>query len=129
MADLDHLVGIPWHERGRSAEGADCYGLVCLAFRERGIELPVYDDVSPDDPATVRASIDLGRADWIAIEPGDARAFDVVLMRERPWHIGLVVRRGSMLHMPEGQSSVVEPYTTGRHARRVEGVYRHRSLI
>lgn len=126
MADLDHLVGIPWRERGRAMDGADCYGLVCLAFAERGIVLPAYDDVEPDDAPHVRASIELGRKDWTRVD--DARPFDLVLMRERPWHIGLVVRRCLMLHMPEGKSSCIEPYTTGRHARRVEGVYRHHLL-
>lgn len=111
---FDRLVGIPHAEDGRGRSGASCYGLVSIAFREvLGVDLPEVIDADT----------------WIRIEEGQERPFDVILMRERPWHVGLVTRRGSMLHMPEGKSSVIEPYTTGRHARRVEGIYRHISQI
>lgn len=125
---MDHLVGIPWRDRGRDRDGCDCWGLVRLAYADGlGVDLPSYADDYADtnDRAALNALFAGERAPWRTVTAGADRPFDLVLMRERPWHVGLVVRRGLMLHMPEGQSSVVEPYTTGRHARRVEGIYRH----
>lgn len=107
---MDDLVGVPYAEDGYDRTGASCYGLVCIAYQEDlGIILPK----------------DVDAAEWQPIDAETVQPYDVILMREHPWHVGLVVRRGLMLHMPEGQTSVVEPYTTGRHARRVEGFYRH----
>lgn len=109
---MDHFVGLPHAEDGYDRTGASCYGLVCIAY---------YEDLGVTLPKIVNP------AEWQLIDAAQARPYDVILMREHPWHVGLVVRRGLMLHMPEGQTSVVEPYTTGRHARRVEGFYRHAS--
>ena len=125
---MNELVGIPWLDKGRTHEGCDCWGLVRLAFAEQlGVDLPSYADGYQDtgDRTALDGLYDSERGPWQAVELGTEEAFDMVLLRERPWHVGLVVRRGLMLHMPEGQSSVVEPYTTGRHLRRIEGIYRH----
>ena len=37
------LEGIPYHHNGRTREGVDCWGLVCLFFNRLGIELPEDD--------------------------------------------------------------------------------------
>lgn len=125
-------VGLPWRDRGRDRAGLDCWGLVRLVLEEEaGIVLPSYADDYSDtsDREAVAGLVSVKRGPWVAVTPGSERALDLVLIRERPWHIGLVVRRGLMLHMPAEQTSVIEPYTTGRYVPRVEGLYRHISMI
>lgn len=134
MAPLDAFVGLPWSDRGRTPEGCDCYGLALLVYRDvLGIALRTYDE-----PLTGAGTADHDRRfleaerqrrEFLPIPLGTERLYDVVLLRERPWHIGIVARRGWMLHMPVGQTSVMEQFTTGRHALRVEGVYRHASFF
>ncbi len=36
------LLGVPWLADGRTRAGADCYGLVVLAYAEVGLDMPDY---------------------------------------------------------------------------------------
>jgi len=138
--DWSAFVGLPWKDRGRDEDGCDCYGLAILCYRAGlGVELPSYaaNYAASDNPEDVDGLISAQREPWTAIwAKGQercglvkARPFDLVLMIERPWHIGIVVKPGWMLHMPGEKTSVIEQYTTGRHFPRVEGIYRHESQI
>lgn len=128
MSAFDNLVGIPWCAGGRTRDGADCLGLVQIAYRELlAIELPEHPNAHPADHDAVRREVATAKETWTRIE--DPQPFDVVLLRERPWHLGLVVGRSLMLHMPEGLSSKVESFATGRHAARIEGFYRHSDRV
>lgn len=40
VAAARSYVGVPWRHLGRSRTGVDCIGLVLLAAREAGVELP-----------------------------------------------------------------------------------------
>jgi hypothetical protein len=40
VAAARSFVGVPWRHLGRSRTGVDCIGLVLLAAREAGVELP-----------------------------------------------------------------------------------------
>ncbi|NDW04078.1 C40 family peptidase [Jiella pacifica] len=129
---FDSLVGLPWLERGRSRDGCDCWGLVLIAFRELlGVDLPSFADSyqTTADRLAIADILSGAREPWIAISPADARPMDVVEMRERPWHVGLVIGRGQMLHMPAQKTALIEPFTTGRHAPRVTGIFRHVSQV
>ena len=125
---LDDFVGVPWRDRGRDRNGCDCWGLARLVYRERlGIDLPSYVDdyASTADRSALDGLIRGEREPWRPVTADAAELFDVVLLRERPWHIGVVAGAGLMLHMPRGQTSTIEPYRTGRHRLRIDGLYRH----
>jgi cell wall-associated NlpC family hydrolase len=131
MIDFNGYIGLPWRDRGRTTAGVDCWGLVRLVYAgELGIDLPDHADDYPHagDAVTVAALIELGRSDWAPVRTMHEAA-DLVLMRQAPWHVGAVVGRGIMLHIPEHGTSCIEPYETGRWGNRVEGVYRHISMI
>lgn len=126
--NLNRYVGLPWRDRGRTPDGCDCWGLLRLVYAgEFGIDLPDHSNgyVDTSDRA-ISGLIGNGLADWTSVAAGREGPLDAILIRQAPWHVGVVVRRGLMLHMPENQSSCIEPYDTGRWSRRVEGIYRHR---
>lgn len=128
---FDRYIGLPWLDRGRTPAGVDCWGLVRLVYAgEFGIDLPDHADGyrHAGDRGTILALVEDARSDWMPVMTV-AKAGDLVLMRQAPWHVGLVVGRGRMLHIPEGGSSCIEPYDTGRWGRRVEGIYRHIRMI
>lgn len=126
MIDLNRYVGLPWQDRGRTPDGCDCWGLLRLVYAgELGIDLPDHSNhyyTAAD--AAIGGLITVGLADWRPVEA--ERPLDAVLIKQAPWHVGVIVRRGLMLHMPHGKTSCIEPYDTGRWSRRVEGIYRHK---
>lgn len=126
--DFSELVGVPWLDRGRDLHGCDCWGLHRIAVSlGLGQELPSYseDYAGPADRAAIQALMDGDRSLWHRVGRGAEKAFDLVLLHGNPWHVGTVVCPGRMLHVPEGRSSVIEPFTTGRFGRRIEGIYRY----
>src|SRR6056297_1630322 len=53
---------------------------------------------------------------------------DVVIVRGRPFHIGVVVEPNWMLHAYNGGTSCIEDYTSLRWRNRVEGFYRYKGF-
>ena len=87
-------MGIPFLLGGRSFDGCDCYGLVCLVFEEEfGICLNQYSG-SYDDGDTAIAMMQAHVADdWFKVDgppqPGDA-AMMWATTREIVPHVGIV---------------------------------------
>lgn len=132
MNRFDRYVGLPYAKDARGPEEFDCLGLCQLIYRqELGIYLPEHlgsyrpPAERPDDGSMQ----DDDAQQWRKIEVSDAQPFDLVLIRESPWHVGLVVQRGDMIHMPVTGFSVVQRFDTKTYEKRVEGVYRHPSRV
>lgn len=129
--DFSEFVGLPWRDRGRDADGYDCWGVFVAAF-ERGtsIDLPSHsDEYSTAADKVETAKVVAGElGDWSEIPRGTEREFDAAVMKiAGGFHIGLIVRRGLVLHMPRGKSSVIEPLA--RFNTVLAGLYRHRKLL
>lgn len=138
---VEGYVGLPFKERGRAMDGADCYGLVRLVWeREFGIILPAWIDESWAEAendaagrkrvAAALATLGYAAGDWIALGAGEEGAGDGVLLRMLgfPIHVGLVVAPGWMLHCERGLDSALERYDSLRWRNRLVGFWRHRSL-
>lgn len=128
---LRRYVGIPFVARGRDHDGCDCWGLVRLALGEQfGLELPRFDAYrSLRERELIQTLITAGLPDWRDVT-GTERAGDVVLLRlaGRPLHVGLVVARGTMLHIEDGIDACLERYDGLAWRDRVAGIYRHRDM-
>lgn len=125
--DWSAFVGVPFRDRGRTLAGADCYGLFREAFRAgTGFDLPaVAEGYEREDRDAVARLVGAGKAAWSPVVAGSERPFDAVLMAVRGYqHIGLVVKRGWMLHMPRDAASIIEPYDTAVWQRLVTGFHR-----
>lgn len=132
-------LGLRYAARGRSREGIDCWGLVCLVYREQlGVELPSYDDekVSAEEKHEAEALFRGEMGKWSDVPAEEAREFDVLWMRDPhhrlATHVGIVVRPGLMLHASSNQQSGSErgvvstaDYDCGLWHRLLIGVRRH----
>lgn len=123
-------VGLPFVEKGRNRAGCDCWGLIVLIYREQlGIELPLHDNdyTKTTDAESVSVTCRKEAAMWRQVEK--PKAFDPVLLRIRgiPWHVGIVVAEGFMLHCDPKADTVLENYMRPIWAPRIEGFYRHES--
>lgn len=129
--DWSAFVGLPWRDRGRGPDGFDCWGLLIAAFKAgTGIQLPTYsaDYSNSADERETRAVLAGERGDWSKIDERASRPFDAALMTiGKRVHVGLLVRRGLMLHMPVNKTSVIVPLS--RYSAVLDGIYRHTGML
>lgn len=125
------FIGIPYASRGRSLDGADCYGLVGLVARHvQGRALPeVTGYTLAHDSDQVSKAVATSLPDWQPIPFEKRQPFDVILFNllGYPVHMGVVIDNNKMLHTLRGCESVIERYTSIVWNRRIEGVYRWRN--
>lgn len=132
MSWSNRYVGIPNLDHGRSADGADCWGLACVIYREElGITLPDYLGYgSIGEHGEIAALIEGAKTSplWVPVTP--ALAFDLAVFRRGrlSTHLGIVIRHGLMIHI--GQThAVLEDYRRGPWAHRFTGHWRHHSRV
>lgn len=135
----NNYIRIPFILRGRSHEGADCWGIIRLVLEEQfGIVVPSYDELDYENIKDTRKRWKIlsevilkGRDDtkngWLQIIPGTEKPGDILLIRQSGHyvHVGIVVIPNMMLHSEEGVGCVVENYAGLNWQRRVIGIYRN----
>jgi len=126
--NVARYVGIPYKERGRSAAGADCWGICLMFAREQlRVELPEYfyseADLLEAAPRLIeRATRPGGR--WVQVERpalGDVAVFRI---KGLPTHCGLVLVGGLFLHSLPGRNATVESLNDLDWTNRLIGCYR-----
>lgn len=131
---VDRALDVPFVEKGRSFEGWDCWGLICVAYCELyGVELlshtGEYSSTRRREELqtliTTRRELD----GWVLHDPYEPG--DVVLMKimGRNCHTGLMLPNMWMLHVLDDVAAVVEqidraPWWTDQY-NKIEGIYRH----
>lgn len=130
MVWTDEYIRIPFKERGRSRDGADCWGLALLIFHDKlGIDLPPligYADTK--DRVRITDIIKTESLTWDFIAPGDEKAFDIAVfkMLGQPMHVGVVIEPGLMLHCERGKGTYLTYYNKeNQWDRRLEGFFRY----
>ena len=109
----------------------DCWRLVRAVYASKGIDLPTYDHIGHAEREEVSMLVRRESAawPWQNVKRGDERDFDVLIFTiPGQDHIGVVVQRGRMLHICEGQLSCVERYDNGTWKHRLAGIFRHQAL-
>lgn len=126
----NNYIGIPFQSKGRSRRGCDCWGLLRLVYAEKyGVDLPSH----LDDYSNAKERVEIGNAltqhkvTWDVVREPNAKEGDVILftLSGIPFHCGLIIQRGLMLHIISGVDSCIEPYLSAQWIKRIEGVYRY----
>ena len=131
MSWANKYMIIPFVEKGRSFDGADCYGLVRLIYKnELGIELPDYLGLyeSTNDREKLSKIInDESSKKWLNPEKGKEKPFDVIILEMRgvPMHVGIVTKPGYMIHCAKGINTVYENYRNMRWEHKIRGFARY----
>jgi cell wall-associated NlpC family hydrolase len=121
---------IPYLGRPFDARRWNCGTLVRTVLREHfGVEIPGDWNIYPGPDDIVDAAIQAEKktARWIPIElnneqPGDVCEF---LQAGASLHVGVVVRRGVVLHVSETQHTQAQPIAVARRITRLAGIWRH----
>jgi cell wall-associated NlpC family hydrolase len=125
-------MAVPFADKGRDMSGMDCWGLVRDVYaKQLKINLPSYEWVYHDTVADCKdiseTVVQQSSEHWTSIQLNDAQEYDVIIMRMRglPMHVGVVTRRGYMLHCVDGVGVSHECYQSARWRNRVVGIVRY----
>jgi len=106
-----------------------CFRLVAKAFEDvYGIDLGRQDEgleKAENKDRTARVQQKLVE---MTEQVNDPQEGDVVIIRSRPFHIGLIIAPNMMLHAYNGGTSCIEDYNSIRWRNRVEGFYRYKGF-
>lgn len=124
---VTQYIGLPYLPHGRERDGVDCWGLVRLILQEqRGYELPLLTEhyTDPDNHDEVTRTIMEGLVGWTHVDR--PQSFDIVILRlmGHPWHCGLYLGGGMMIHTMRGHMSALEQLASMKWKNRIEGYYR-----
>lgn len=127
----NNYVGIPFKWNGSTREGASCWGLVCLVYKEvYKIKLPRHDEMESQIERGMGSFADFAST-GVQVDLADVRAGDVLHMwgfykgKRRATHCGIVTEPGFVLHAEEVIGSCISRYRgDNRFLQRVIGAYR-----
>ena len=121
-------VGIDYVAGGRSYGGLDCYGLVCLVYREiLGIVLPTYTgDYDADNNESSTQALGLAsKRGWQKETEPFVGCVVLLNIANKPRHVGIYLGNGFMIHCMKGRNTTIERVTTPEWRYRVKGYYSH----
>lgn len=134
---VERYLRIPYRDMGRNGDGCDCWGLVRIVLAERAdIHLPTHATVAASG---FNAKISEEAEHWFHVKQGSEKPFDVVRLRSTfvarglpvssDIHLGIVTRKGWMLHTEEKTGPVHVRLDHPAIRGRVRQIYRHRDLL
>ncbi|CAB4130463.1 Endopeptidase, NLPC/P60 domain containing protein [uncultured Caudovirales phage] len=127
----EQYVGIPYLTHGRDRAGADCWGLIEMIQAEQlGALWPKYEGADwfkGQKPMLIGRDAVLHAAKFNPVTMEEAKLGDGILIRMRgyPFHVGLVLAPGWMIHTLEGVGSCIEDYRSMLWRDRLTGFYRY----
>ena len=131
MEWVNKYIKIPFLEHGRTEEGSDCWGLIKVVYeKEHGIILPSlleYKDTK--DRMSIASLVEAEKTvQWKEVRQGEEKEFDVLIFRilNVPTHVGLVYKKGSMIHCEKGKGTYLTDYNKDYcWKKRLYGIFRH----
>lgn len=99
-----------------------CLRLVEAVYREvYGINLGSLDSGFAANDGTALYRL----LDRLTFQTQDPEEGDIILLRSNPWHVGVYIQPGEMLHSYQGGAGCIERYNDLNWRARVEGFYRY----
>lgn len=129
MVWSNSYISVPFKDRGRSREGADCWGLTRMVYADRlNIDLPsmeFYADCRDNKKLADLIVPNLPK--WEKVPNGYEKEYDVAVFNITgiPCHVGVVLQPKYMLHCQRGIGTTVERYDNKKWNNRIAGFYRY----
>jgi cell wall-associated NlpC family hydrolase len=128
QAKFDRFIGIPYLEGGRSAAaGVDCFGLLLLAAKEIGSEIPDYEYKPDWFKGGANYFIEEYHKYARQIGFGELREGDVIFFKNCPGtanHAGIYLWHGKFIHAVREVGVVMGRLSDQPHCRRIHSFYR-----
>lgn len=128
MKDYTRYLLIPYLHQGRTEQGADCFGLLRIFYKEElGIELPDFTEDYPRDwwlHSNYFLDLCVG---YGFEESATAETGDILFFRNngiKVGHVGIALTDGMFLHMSNA-GAVISPFVSGIYQRQLHSIHRY----
>ena len=130
---LHKYIGIPYLTNGRTMKGVDCWGLVCLIYKEiLNLDLPLINTEYSNGLDVNDTKSVFMKYEKLFVDCGDfetvrkPETFDLLLFKRSGFvsHVGLVIDDNYFIHADLGADSCVERIAHRYWNRRISGIYR-----
>ncbi|RLC19825.1 MAG: hypothetical protein DRH56_10895 [Deltaproteobacteria bacterium] len=106
-----------------------CWDLVVKVYREV-FNINLNDFSSEYEKVTSRVVPDIILREalrWQELTQGDEKTGDIIVLRvkQHPWHVGIVVSPGIMLHCEQKTNTCIEKYMGLTWGKKIIGFYRY----
>lgn len=127
-ADLGKYIGLPFLEGGRNANGLDCWGLVCLFYKnERGIDLNEETSYQIKNKKSCQVFANETKENFQRVKK--PRFGDLVSLTISGFeaHVAIYIGNGMILHSWNKTNSIYENIKPVWD-KRIAGYYRHKGF-
>lgn len=132
---ISKILGMPFKAHGRGYDGADCWGVLYLGYRDvLGREMPSYVDEYVDAGDTeasrrvIQDKILSEKHKWDRVEKPQAMDVAFFKLGNTGTHLGLMIDEKSFIHCEKRIGTVIERLDSASWKSRVEGVYRLKNV-
>ena len=138
MSNFEKYIGIPFKHRGRDFNGIDCFGLLCLIFKEeRNIIIPDFLDVIYErnwyKEGQNHILNNIGTVDgtfWDVIKKKPYKMYDGLLFfltsKNIANHIGIYINDNKFIHVAERFETTIDRLDDPFWQSKLYGVMRYR---
>lgn len=121
-------INIPFIDGGRSLEGADCWGLARLIYKEEfNIELPSFSgEYDINNPKLLQEMIVQHKEGWQQLDTPEEGCIVVFRMFGAESHIGVAINATQFVHAREKYASAVENFSSVEWKNRIVGYFKYR---
>jgi cell wall-associated NlpC family hydrolase len=132
MEWVREFIGIPYKDKGRDYDGADCWGLAFLVSRDVFARtLPYLGDnyTSVLMLDEVHKTFKDTSTEFTKIAEDERQPGDLIVFRITgvPVHVGIIIDKNRMVHTLPNHNSAYERYDSVTWSKRIEGYYRWES--
>lgn len=131
---INKLFTIPYVLGGRSEDGADCWGLVIICYKDLfNITLPSYEHIAwsvSNGSTTAEGIADLldTSAPFVKVGSPDLGDFVLINILGNPVHIGFMINKTTMIHTSDKIGVASDDIRGRKWQKRIQGFYRHKDL-
>lgn len=121
-------IGIPYLDKGRTAEGVDCWGLACLVYKQEfDITLPSYtEEYENEDIKRISETIARYKENWEPTKEPKPGSLILFRIMGAEMHVGVYLGDNKFIHSREGRDVVQERVDSTQWANRVVGYFNYK---
>lgn len=127
----DKFTKIFYELNRRDFERSDCYG-ICYLFNKHvlGRDIPCHLEDNVKTKEDINAAYKDKQSKFIKVSKGRECAGDIISLdiKNFPMHVGVVVKKGTMLHIMEDRHATIESYNSIKWKNKINSFWRYESI-